>query len=139
MNEQSLEEMFLKSDLLPPRRRELHLSVSAGTRRTPCAVVVGPRPTTCRSPPVASVATPRSARESVSRPMNVLMDKVILVLKTLHKRVQLTLESTGKNTRQGVLEDVLIALVQQHTPQAPSYGTVLQHNVMYYHWIICLS
>lgn len=43
-----------------------HLSVSAGTRRTPCAVVVGPKPTTCRSLPAASVATLRSARESTT-------------------------------------------------------------------------
>lgn len=54
------------SNFSPLRRREHHLSVSAGTRRTPCAVVVGPRPITSRSPPVASVGTLRSARESVS-------------------------------------------------------------------------
>lgn len=58
--------VFLISYFFPLRRREHHLSVSAGTRRTPCAVVVGPKPTTSRSPPVASVDTPRSARESVS-------------------------------------------------------------------------
>lgn len=64
--------VFIVTDLLSShlrRRRGHHLSVSAGTRRTPCAVVVGPRPTTCRSPPAASVATPRSARESVSHLM----------------------------------------------------------------------
>lgn len=58
--------VFLISYLFPLRPREHHLSVSAGTRRTHCAVVVGPKPTTSRSPPVASVGTPRSARESVS-------------------------------------------------------------------------
>lgn len=59
---------FLTSDFFLnfSRRRGHHLSVNAETRRTPCVVVVGPRPTTCRSPPAASVATLRSARESVS-------------------------------------------------------------------------
>lgn len=52
--------------LLLLRRREHHLSVSAGTRRTPCAVVAGPKLTIFRNPPVASVATLRNARESVS-------------------------------------------------------------------------
>lgn len=54
------------------RPREHHLLVSAGTRRTPCAVVVGPRLTTSRSPHVASAGTLRSARESVSIPLFVL-------------------------------------------------------------------
>lgn len=54
------------------RPREHHLLVSAGTRRTPCAVVVGPRLTTSRSPHVASAGTLRSARESVSIPLLVL-------------------------------------------------------------------
>lgn len=62
-----LSELSLTSHVcVPLRPRGHHLSVSAGTRRTPCAVVVGPKPTTCRSLPAASVATPRSARESVS-------------------------------------------------------------------------
>lgn len=54
------------------RPREHHLLVSAGTRRTLCAVVVGPRLTTSRSPHVASAGTLRSARESVCIPFLVL-------------------------------------------------------------------
>lgn len=57
---------FVTLDFSPLRPREHHLLVSAGTRRTPCAVAVAPKLTTCRSPPAASVATLRSARESVN-------------------------------------------------------------------------
>ena len=65
------------------RRRELHLSESAGTRRTLCAVVVDPRLTICRSPPAASVATPRSARGSVSDPIKCFFKCTKLLLNTL--------------------------------------------------------
>lgn len=79
------------------RLRGHHLSVNAGTRRTPCAVVAGPRPITCRSPPVASVATPRSARESVRHPLTCFDNKTVLLFKALYVRVLLNPKWASKH------------------------------------------
>lgn len=65
--------LFLTFSVCLIRPREHHLLVSAGTRRTPCAVVVGPRLTTSRSLHVASADTLRSARESVCITYSVLI------------------------------------------------------------------
>ena len=72
----SLREMNVNccvSELFVPltyRRKGRHHSASAATRHTRCAAAVARRPTTCRSPPAASVATPPSGRESVSLPFS---------------------------------------------------------------------
>ena len=60
------------------RRREPRPLESVVIRRTPCAGAAALRPTTCRSPPAGSVATPRSARESVSGLLNIWINTLTL-------------------------------------------------------------
>lgn len=58
---------FVQTNVCVCFRRKEHPPLASGaTRRTLCAVDVGPRPTTSRSPPVGNVDILLSARESVS-------------------------------------------------------------------------